>query len=303
MVPVELAPDVYRLNIGGFVNTYLVGDKRAWVLIDTGIAGQFEGIRDAADQVFGVGAVPQAIVLTHGHGDHAGSALPLATFWNVPVYAHRLELPYLTGRGDYPPADPTTGGLFAFLIRIAPNMMRGHDFGDSAKPLPDSGTVPGLGDEWRFIETPGHTPGHVSLWRERDRVLIAGDAVATMNVETASGLLSKTPSVSPPPSPVTPDWYAARKSVNKLADLTPKLIAAGHGEPVFGAAATAGIRRLADVFRFPMTGRYVVEPAEFDEHGVRYLPPAPSDPLPALAGIALACVGVGFGVWIARNKE
>ena len=55
----------------------------------------------------GAGAPPEAIVLTHGHFDHAGSALQLAEYWDVPIYAHRLEMPYLTGKADYPPPDPT----------------------------------------------------------------------------------------------------------------------------------------------------------------------------------------------------
>ena len=301
MVPAEIAPDVYRLRIGGFVNAYLLGGVQAWVLVDTGIAGQFESIKDAAEQVYGMGAVPKAIILTHGHGDHAGSALPLAVYWNVPVFAHPMELPYLTGASDYPPADPTTGGLFAFIMRFAPDMFRGLDFGGVVQALPDNGIVPELGEEWQIVETPGHAPGHVSLWRKRDGVLIAGDAVATLNVDKISGMLAKTPSVSPPPMPVTPDWYAARKSINRLAELQPRLIAAGHGEPVFGASATVQIKHLSDVFRIPQTGRYVAEPAEFDAQGVRYLPPAPSDPLPALAGIAFACIAIGFGVWAARN--
>ncbi|MBC7807843.1 MAG: MBL fold metallo-hydrolase [Akkermansiaceae bacterium] len=304
MTPTEIAPEVYRLNINGMVNAYLLGNARGWVLVDTGVAGQFEYIRDAADQQFGVGAKPDAIILTHGHGDHAGSALGLATFWDVPVYAHRMELPFLTGKSNYPPVDPTTGGPFAFLLRFTPHMMYGSDFGETVRALPEDGSVPGLSEDWRFIETPGHTPGHVSLWRERDAVLVAGDAVATVYIETLSALLSRRSDVSPPAAPVTPDWYTARKSIEKLAALEPKLVTAGHGEPVLGASATAGMRRLADMLRVPQHGRYVTEPAEFDEQGVRYLPPVPKDPLPVVAGIALGAVAIGFGLWaVAKQKN
>ncbi|MBC8135742.1 MAG: MBL fold metallo-hydrolase [Fibrella sp.] len=303
MTPEEIAPEVYRLNIAGFVSAYLLGNVRGWVLVDTGIDGQFEYLKDAAEQQFGVGAKPDAILLTHGHGDHAGSALGVATYWGVPIYAHRMELPYLTGKSDYPPADPTTGGPFAFAMRFAPHIMRGSDFGDTVRAFPQDGSVPGLSEEWQIIETPGHTPGHVSLWRERDAVLVAGDAIATVSLETLPALLSRHSNVSPPPATVTPDWYAARKSFEKLAALEPKVIATGHGEPIFGASATAGIRRLADVFRVPQNGRYVPEPAEFDEHGVRYLPPAPQDPLPMMAGVAFAMVALGFGVWAAAKRK
>lgn len=303
MSPEEVASDVYRLNVGGIVNAYLVGHARGWVLVDSGIPGQFEYIKDAAEQRFGIGAVPEAVVLTHGHGDHVGSALGLATYWNVPIFAHRMELPYLTGKSDYPPADPTTGGPFAFLLRFVPQMMSGTDLGETVRPLPEDGSVPGLSAEWRFLETPGHTPGHVSLWRESDRTLIAGNAVATMSVESLPGLLARRSRVSPPPAPVTPDWYAVRKSIEKLDALEPKTIAAGHGVPVGGAAATAGMRQLADRFRIPEKGRYVAEPAEFDEQGVRYLPPAPKDPLPVMAGVAVAAVVIGVGVWQAQKRK
>jgi glyoxylase-like metal-dependent hydrolase (beta-lactamase superfamily II) len=303
MTPEEIAPEVYRLNVGGIVSAYLLGHTQGWVLVDSGIPGQFEYIKDAAEQKFGVGAVPNAIILTHGHGDHVGSALGLATYWDVPIYAHRMELPYLTGKSDYPPADPTTGGPFAFALRFVPQMMRGADFGDVVQALPEDFSVPGLGAEWRFVETAGHTPGHISLWRERDAVLVAGDAIATVSVETLPGLLSRAARLSPPPATVTPDWYAVRKSIEKLAALKPKLIATGHGEPIFGASATAEMRRLADRFRIPQNGRYVPEAAQFDEHGVRYLPPAPHDPLPGMAGVAVAAVAIGFGVWAAAKRN
>lgn len=303
MTPTEIAPDVYRLGIGGFVNAYLVGDRRGWVFVDAGVAGQFEALRDAAEQRFGYGEKPAAIILTHGHGDHVGSALALAVFYDVPVYAHRMELPYLTGKSDYAPADPTTGGPFALAVRFAPGVTRGTDLGEYVHALPDDGTVPGLGAEWRWVATPGHTPGHISLFRERDRVLVTGDAVATIYVDTLTGIAQAgTPQVSPPPAPVTPDWHAARRSVEALAALEPRVIAPGHGEPMTGAGATASMRRAADGFRVPQTGRYVPESAEFDAWGVRYVPPAPADPLPLMVGIALAAVGIGFGVWAAQRS-
>ncbi len=117
-----LSPGIVRVPVV-FVNAYLVdvtpGEPRAgFVLVDSGLGGigALE-IQRAAAARYGSAARPRAIVLTHGHFDHAGSAAALAARWGVPVYVHALELPYVTGRSLYPPADPTVGGALAMLSR------------------------------------------------------------------------------------------------------------------------------------------------------------------------------------------
>ena len=85
-------------------------------------------------------------MLTHGHFDHVGSARQLADAWDVPLYAHPLEVPYLTGLSDYPPRDPTMGGAMAQISRFMPD--RAYDFGTRVLRLPKEGTVPGA-PGWR----------------------------------------------------------------------------------------------------------------------------------------------------------
>ena len=299
--PEEIAPQVYHV---GFMatNVYLVGPKESWAVVDTGLAGSDETIRDAAEQVYGPNAKPVAILLTHAHQDHCGSALALAAYWDVPIYAHRLDAPYLTGKGELPPGDPTAGGFFSFMFRFMPKK-RGTDLAPYFRLLPENGEVPGLTD-WRWLATPGHTPGHVSLWRESDRTLIAGDAVLTVNVDKFTHLIRNTQRVSRPPTPATYDWYAARRSVELLAKLDPATLASGHGIPMHGNDAAKGLRNLASLFRFPEHGRYVAEPAEMDENGVQYVPPPPPDPLPKMAGIALGAVLIGLGIWaVSKNRK
>ena len=120
----RIAPDVGWLPVS-FANVYFIGRPGGkWVLVDAGMPGRANEIAETAEARFGAGSRPEAILLTHGHMDHAGSALALAERWDVAIYAHRLEMPYLTGKSVYPPADPTVGGAIAFLSRFWPSRSR-----------------------------------------------------------------------------------------------------------------------------------------------------------------------------------
>jgi glyoxylase-like metal-dependent hydrolase (beta-lactamase superfamily II) len=300
---VEMTQGVARLALG-VVNAYLVGEAGApWILVDAGTPGNAEKIRAEAQKRFGQGARPEAIVLTHGHADHSGSAAELSDSWNVPVYAHRLELPFLTGLSAYPPPDPTVGGPFALLSRFMPR--KPIDLGEErARELPADGVVPGP-PGWRWIHTPGHTPGHVCLWRPEDRVLLAGDALATVDADSFSGVLSRRKKISRPATPVTPDRDAAERSVREMASLRPRVLAPGHGEPMEGPTVAEKLAAFAEDFVAPQHGRYVGEPARFDERGVAWLPPAPPDPLPkaaAVVGTALLAGTVALA-WLAATRR
>jgi glyoxylase-like metal-dependent hydrolase (beta-lactamase superfamily II) len=294
----EIAQDVAVVSLT-IVNAYLVGDAQGWVLVDSGTSGNEDKIQEAAEARFGPGIKPNAIVLTHGHFDHASSAKALAERWGVRVYAHRLELPYLTGRSAYPPLDPTAPGFFSAISRFFPAHtadLRPHvEAINCSEPFPG---VPG----WECIDTPGHTPGHLAFYRRSDGTLLAGDAVTTMDQENFFGLLTKLPRLRRPPVPATTDWQQAQQSVQKLAILRPKVIAAGHGKPMIGAADK--LQNLADHFPIPQQGRYVNEPARADETGVTYLPPAPPDRAPkVVTGLAAGAAIAVVGTLIARGKK
>jgi glyoxylase-like metal-dependent hydrolase (beta-lactamase superfamily II) len=290
-----------------FVNAYLVDVEpdepgRGWVLVDSGLPGLgAAAIARAAAGRYG-GRPPRAIVLTHGHFDHAGSAARLSNLWHVPIFAHELELPYLTGRSDYPPPDPTVGGALAMMSRAFPH--GSIDLDGSVRPFDPDGTIPAL-PGWRVVHTPGHTAGHVSLFRESDRTLLTGDALATMNQESWISTLTLERELRWPPAPLTTDWSAARRSVEHLAALEPKAIAAGHGLPITGEGAAAALERFAEQFAPPADGRYVRQPARADERGVISLPPPVADPVGgAIRGgtIAAAVTGVVMTVSRARRR-
>jgi glyoxylase-like metal-dependent hydrolase (beta-lactamase superfamily II) len=265
------------------------------VLVDTGMFFNSHRIMRAAERLYGPNARPRAIVLTHGHFDHIGNVRKLADAWDVPVYAHELELPYLTGRSDYPPPDSTVGGgIMGRTAFVFPRS--GIDISNRILPLPGDGTIPAM-PGWRWIFTPGHTPGHVSLFRESDRALIAGDAFITTQQESLWSVLTQEEVMHGPPMYFTQDWNAARESVQRLAALDPFIAATGHGPPMFGKKLLRALSWLADEFdraAVPQDGRYVREPAVADETGTRYVPPPVFDPTQAafMAAMGLAAAGI-----------
>jgi glyoxylase-like metal-dependent hydrolase (beta-lactamase superfamily II) len=116
---------------------------------------------------------------------------------------------------------------------------------------------------WRWLHTPGHTAGHISLFREADRTLVVGDAFCTTKQESLLAILSQRPELHGPPAYFTTDWDAARDSVRRLAALEPAHVAPGHGQPMAGAAVSVALHQLADRFdevARPSHGKYVEHP-------------------------------------------
>lgn len=242
------APDLaYRLM--SIVNVIFYGDPAKgndWVLIDTGLPTSKNTIVETAEARFVRNTPPSAIIMTHAHFDHAGSLEGLAEHWDVPVYAHPLEFPYLNGQASYPPADAFVGGgAMALLSPLFPRSP--VDVGRWLKMLPPDRSVPAM-PGWKWLHTPGHTPGHISLWRESDRTLIAGDAIVTTGQESVYEVMTQKPEMHGPPRYLTPDWDDAERSVVMLASLEPELVITGHGQPVRGERMRARLHELAANF-------------------------------------------------------
>ena len=154
----RIRPDIAYQRLS-MVNVVFFGtpspDRRPnskWVLIDAGLPGMAGRITRAAERHFGERNAPIAIILTHGHVDHVGALEELAAQWDVPVYAHDLELPYLNGTIAYPPPDSSSGGgLLSLTSRF---FSRGPvDVSPWLRALPADGAVPGM-PWWRWLHTP-----------------------------------------------------------------------------------------------------------------------------------------------------
>ena len=298
-----VAPNVWRLK-DVFVNVFIIKNSHSnnFILVDAGLKSSSSlKIKRLIAEALDPGASPMAIIMTHGHFDHRGAVQQLAEEWRVPVYAHRLEVPYFTGKSSYPPPDPTVGGGgMASLAFMYPK--RPIDITEHLQYLPDDNSVPGM-PEWQWIHTPGHTPGHISLFRESDGVLVAGDAVVTTKQESVFSVMSQKKILSGPPKYFTPDWGSAARTVKELAALEPNVIVSGHGKAMYGDEARKALHKLARDFwklGMPENGRYVKEPALFDEEGVRYTPPARTNyTLWGIVGVVLA---VGYLFYV-KNKS
>jgi glyoxylase-like metal-dependent hydrolase (beta-lactamase superfamily II) len=244
------------------VNVVFIGapNSKEWVMVDTGMPKCGDEIREAAEKIYGKGSKPAAILLTHGHFDHVGGVVRLLETWNVPVFAHKEEFPFLTGAKAYHEPDASVeGGLLAKIASIYP--IEPIDITPALQPLPDDGSVPFLPD-WHWVAVPGHSPGQVAFFREQDRLLISADAVITVRQDSLYKVLLQKEEVNGPPRYFTTDWAAAQTSVIKLYMLNPKIMIPGHGHVMRGAALTAGLKTLVEEFRtmaLPAYGKYVRE--------------------------------------------
>lgn len=240
----EVLADVYCLPVQ-IVNVYFIGSPEQpqdWVLVDAGMPKSEDMILAEAEKRFGEGVPPRAIVLTHGHFDHVGAVVELAQKWDVPVYVHSAELPYVTGEKAYPKPDPSVGdGMVARVSPFFPT--EPVDLGAHVRALPEDGSIPEL-PEWRWVASPGHTQGHISLFRDSDRALIVGDAFVTVQQESLYKVFTQQREISGPPRYLTEDWDAAKASVERLAALEPSVAMTGHGMAMAGEELRERLRDL-----------------------------------------------------------
>lgn len=236
----QVAPGVHRFA-DGLVNFYLVADGGELLLVDSGWPTSWSRIVAAVESLDRSPGDLRSVLLTHGHADHLGSAERVRREWGAPVRARAEEVDRVRGRGFRSTSFALVPGLlptlwrpaaFGFVLHAARHGFMTPRWVQDVVPFA-GGDVLDLPGRPRAVATPGHTAGHTSYLFEGLGVLIAGDALVTLDVlsrETGPRLL---------PDALTDDPAAARASLEALEPLEADLVLPGHGEPFRGSPAAA----------------------------------------------------------------
>lgn len=202
---------------GDYMNLSLILDaEHGPTLVDTGLPGRLPAIEAALAEIGLKVQDLKRIILTHQDIDHIGSLAEIVRASGAKVLAHEAEAPHIDGRKKWVKMPPPEA-----LEQMSPEMRafleRGAEPAQVNQLLHDGEVLDTAGGV-RVIYTPGHTPGHISLYLERDQILITGDA-----------LTAKDGQVQLPMQRATPDWPEAMRSVAKMAALEVKTLIAYHG--------------------------------------------------------------------------
>jgi len=225
----EIAPGLYTFTglISGRV--YLIEDADGLTLVDAGlervavkIIQQIEAGGYRADEV-------RRILVTHAHPDHVGGLLALKEWTGAQVITSAPERPIVEGRVPIPLPPPESLPLLARLTRPEETTLKGTPVD---REVADGEVLDEVMGGLQVVATPGHTPGHLAYWQPERGILFCGDAIMRL------GWLRL------PMTGATINMDEARRSVQRLADLEPKLVCFGHGLPLKENAAQL-LRRFA----------------------------------------------------------
>ncbi|CAN5330478.1 MBL fold metallo-hydrolase [soil metagenome] len=202
-----IAKDVYQISVmpRNSINTYLIED----FIIDAGIRSSAKTILKCIKNI-----TVSTHVLTHAHADHQGSSKVICETLNIPLWCSEKEK-HQAETGNATKEYPKQNHI---ITKFQKKFWAGEGYKVS-KTIKENDL---LGD-FRVVETPGHSSGHLSFFREKDGLLIVGDTLVNMN------LLTTIVGLHEPPSLFTLDRETNIKSIKKLASLNPKILCFGHG--------------------------------------------------------------------------
>jgi glyoxylase-like metal-dependent hydrolase (beta-lactamase superfamily II) len=206
------------------IHPTLIWDDEEVILVDTGIPGQLDAIRAEMESV----GVPfeklTKVILTHQDVDHIGSLPEILKVADhkIEVLAHAEDKPYI--EGDKPLIKVNPERIAKMVESLPPEEQQkvqaiyGASLNSKIDRTVEDGEVLPYSGGITVIFTPGHTPGHISLYHQASKTLITGDAtVATEGVLTG------------PNRPVTPDLDEALKSLEKFTKYDVETVICYHG--------------------------------------------------------------------------
>lgn len=198
------------------IHVWVVKEEDGLTLVDAGIPMMAKGILKFSGSL---NAGPlRRIVLTHGHSDHVGAVQRLREAYpGVPVFVHRIEIPFMEGEQPYPRRKKAA----IFLAKgVAQHLA---ELESSSCNMTVGGLAP-IGSLTPYL-TPGHSPGHVVYYHEKDRVLLAGDLFTSKK-----GKLRK------PMAMFTANMNEAVRSSAIVGELRPERLEVCHGSSVLHPA-------------------------------------------------------------------
>lgn len=216
----EIIPSLHRIPrvIG---NPHLIVDRDGLTLVDTGTRGSHRRILSYMRQIGRSAGDLRRIVLTHADGDHVGALAALAAASGAAVYASPIEAAALAG--GRPSREINLRGGWRLLHGLIRPFLGVPPF-EGIQPIKEGDVLPAIGG-LHVVETPGHTPGHLSYYAPIAGVLFAGDSIAFRN-----GRMRR------PFSLATWNEELALASLRKQAALRPDIVCLGHGPVVRDAA-------------------------------------------------------------------
>jgi len=202
----EISKGIAMLQLdfeGNIIHPVLIWDEEMVVLIDTGFPGQYDDLCIALEKIGVPISQLKAVILTHQDVDHIGCLPEILQECGsqIKIYAHELDKPYIEGQ----------------LPLLKDSHLEHPPMGKVNETVTDGQELPFCGGI-RVIHTPGHTPGHISLYLMDSKTLIAGDSMYSVD-----GMLGGIH------EPTTLDTETARFSLKKYIELDITSVICYHG--------------------------------------------------------------------------